>query len=420
MSLSELSGDASEFPKKGADREQILADIAELRTGDAKWRSGKTFSLIYNTADHDLEKFLEEVTLLFAHENALNPFAFPSHAKMEREVVNFTLSLLHGSDGAGTMTSGGTESIMMAVKTARDHARDALGIAEPQIITATTAHPAFAKAAHYLDIEHIRTPIGADFRADVAAMEQAITDRTALLVGSAINYPYGTIDPIPAIAGLAASKGILCHVDGCLGGWMLPFWERLGEEVDPWDFRVDGVTSISADVHKYGYALKGASTVLYRDPEMVKKQYFLLLDWEGGIYGSPAAAGARPAAPGAVAWATIRYLGEEGYLRLAGRVRDATRRIQAGIAEIDGIEVTGTPAMSVFEFRASDDSVDISAVGDQMHDRGWKVDRQPTGLHLMLSPVHAEVADTFLQDLAEAVKNHGESRGEVASYGGIG
>jgi sphinganine-1-phosphate aldolase len=405
------------FPATGRPREELLAEAADLRGGDAAWREGRTFSLVYNPGDPELERLLEEVAHLFLHENALNPFAFPSLLEMERQVVAMAASLLGRPEAAGKLTSGGTESIFLAVQTARDHARAARGVAEPQLLTATTAHPAFAKAAKYLDVEHVIVPVGDDLRLDVGAVAEAMTDRTALVVGSAPCYPYGVIDPVPDLAALAAERGVLCHVDACLGGWLLPFWARLGEPVPPWDLAVDGVTSLSADVHKYGWCFKGASVILYRDDELLQRQYFLYDAWPGGLYGSATTAGTRPAAPIAAAWATIHHLGTGGYLRLARRVQEATRRFRTGIEAIDGLAITGQPDLSVFEFGSP--VHDIAAVGDGMDDRGWHLDRQQGGLHLMLSPYHAEVADDFLADLAEAVATAGESRGRAATYGGV-
>jgi glutamate/tyrosine decarboxylase-like PLP-dependent enzyme len=216
---------------------------------------------------------------------------------------------------------------------------------------------------------------------------------------------------------VAAERDVLCHVDACLGGWLLPFWQRLGEPVPPWDLTVPGVTSLSADLHKYGWCFKGVSILLHRDPAMVRHQYFLYDAWPGGLYGSATTAGTRPAAPIAAAWATVSHLGEAGYLRLAARVRDATHRFRQGIDAIDGLRITGDPVMGVMEI--SSDTLDLAAVNDVMDDKGWHLDRQQGGLHLMLSPYHLEVADQFLADLAAAAADHGASRGVEARYGGI-
>ena len=372
---------------------------------------------MYHPDDPDLDRLQEAVALEYLHENALNPFAFPSLTEMEGEVVEWGSALLNGP-GHGRLTSGGTESIFLAVQTMRDHARDERGIAEPVLLTAETAHPAFAKACKYLDVEQVRVPVGADGRADVAAMTGAIDERTGMIVGSSPCYPFGVIDPIEELAAAAASAGVLCHVDACLGGFLLPFWERIGEQVPRWDFRVDGVTSMSADIHKYGWTFKGASLVLYRDKDLLAKQFFLYDDWPGGLYGSATTAGTRAAAPIAAAWATMRHLGVPGYTRLAEVLRDTVVAFRDGIDATDGLHLTHRPDLSLFQFTA-DDGLDINAIGDVMDDRGWHLDRQQGGLHLMLWPFHAHVVDQFLADLRDAVAHHGESRGVEATYGGI-
>lgn len=400
----------------GRPAAEVLAELEAMTEGDADWRGGRTFSLVYNADDDELTHLHDEVGRRFLAENALNPFAFPSLGRMEHEVVEVAKGLVHLAGGGGTMSSGGTESIFLAVHTAREWARER-GVDQPAIVTARTAHPAFAKACHYLDVEQRRVGLRDDLRADPAAVADALDDRVALLVASAPCYPFGVIDPVPEIAALAAERGLLCHVDACLGGWLLPFWEQLGEPVPPWDFRVPGVTSLSADVHKYGYAFKGASVVLYRDADMVRRQWFLFDDWPGGLYGSATTAGTRPAAPIAGAWATVRHLGADGFLAKARVVRDTTRRFQEGIAAIPGLAVTGEPDLSVLEIGS--DTLDISAVGDVMDERGWHLDRQQGGLHLMVSPYHARVVDRFLADLAVAAATDRTGSGTGGTYGAV-
>lgn len=402
------------FPRHGRPVDELVAELRASRGDDADWRHGRTFSLVYNPADPELERLLDAVAHEYLHENYLNPFAFPSLLRMEQEVVGMAADLFHGNPDAGKLTSGGTESIFLAVQVAREVAR-ARGIPEPQLVTGSTAHPAFAKAAHYLDVEHVLVPVRADGRVHVDDVAAALTDRTALVVGSAPCYPYGVMDPITDLGALAAERGILCHVDACLGGWLLPFWERLGEPVPAWDLAVPGVTSLSADLHKYGWCFKGVSVLLHRSKDMLRHQYFVYDGWPGGLYGSATTAGTRPAAPIAAAWATITHLGEEGYLRLADDVRAATRRFRTGIEAIEGLRITGEPIFGVMEI--SSDEHDLGAVGDVMDDRGWHLDRQQGGLHLMLSPYHRHVADEFLHDLAAAVAGHGTSRGVAARYG---
>jgi sphinganine-1-phosphate aldolase len=419
-------GSVPAFPQRGRPVDELIAELAGGRGDDADWRRGRTFSLVYNAAAPELERLHEAVACEYLHENYLNPFAFPSLLRMERDVVAMGADLLHGNPRAGKLTGGGTESLFLAVQVARDHAATVRGITEPNIVVPSTAHPALAKACHYLGVDEVRVPVGEDGRADVAATAAAIDEDTALVVASAPCYPFGVVDPIPELAALAGERGARCHVDACLGGWLLPFLERLGEPIGPWDFRVEGVTSLSADVHKYGWCFKGASLLFHRDEDELERQYFLFDRWPGGLYGSATTAGTRPAAPIAAAWATVTHLGLDGYLDLADRVRVASRRFRAGIDGIDGVHVTGDPVPGVLEIAADVDPVtgepvlDMGAVGDVMDDRGWHLDRQQGGLHAILSPSHVGVAEEFLADLSAAVSAHGESRGVEARYGGVG
>jgi len=405
------------LPEQGLSREAILAVMKERKARDANWQAARTFSLVY-PAGEEVDEILADACNLYLHENALNPLRFPSLRQMEIEVVADTAELLSAPAGAGgCMTSGGTESIVMAVLTARERARAERGVTRPTLLAPRTAHPAFAKAAKYLGLELVQIPIDAELRADLTAAEKLVDERTALVVGSAPNYPFGTVDPIPELAALAVRHGISMHVDGCLGGFLLPFWERLGEPVPPFDFRVPGVSTMSADVHKYGYCVKGASVLVHRDEaHLAKYQRFLYADWPGGLYFSQGIAGTRAAAPIAAAWAVTRRLGVAGYEALTGRVREATRRIQAGIAAIPGLRVIGRPVASVFAFTS--DAVDPFGIADRLDERGWCVDRQkgPDALHLMLSPRHADVADEFVADLGKAVASAGTRKSSEARY----
>jgi len=412
-------GERRGLPQHGKPTDELIEDLLEERNHDLDWRGGRAFSLVYNSDDADLERPQHEVSQMFLHENALNPFRYRTLLRMEGEVVDIATSLFGA--GAGSLSSGGTESIFLAVQTARDEAR-AKGIMEPELLCAETAHPAFAKACKYLDVRQVRTPVTEDGRADPDAFAAAMGERTALVVVSAPCYPYGVIDPVQDIAALAASHGTLCHVDACLGGWLLPFWEALGEDVPPWDFRVEGVTSLSADIHKYGYCFKGVSTINYRDRDLYKRQVFMYDDWPGGLYASASAAGTRPGGPIAAAWATITHLGHDGYMRLGARVQAATRGFLAAVDAVDGVRAHPAPDMSVFQFQADPDApvdVDIEAVGDRMDERGWAIDRQQGGLHVMLSPGHDQVVDQFGADLAASVLDQGSASGAEHTYGGV-
>jgi glutamate/tyrosine decarboxylase-like PLP-dependent enzyme len=313
------------------------------------------------------------------------------------------------------MTSGGTESILMSMLVNRERAR-ARGVERPKILAPVTAHPAYAKAAHYFDMEHVQYAVDDGWRADVAAAAELVDGDTAVIVASAFSYPHGVLDPIADVAALAAEHGVGCHVDACIGAFVLPFLERLGHDIPPWDFRVEGVTEISADIHKYGFVPKGASVVLHRDPDWFGHQVFLFDRWPSGLYGSPAMAGARAAAPIATAWAVLRYLGVDGYTEIQRDLAATTSLVRAAVDAAPGVELVGDPIGPVLAMRS--DSVDLYAVADVLDDRGWNVNRntQPPGLHMMLSPAHGDVADELLRDFADAVAHHGESRGVEARY----
>ncbi len=404
------------LPETGVPTEALLADIDARQAREPDVHGARLFGLVYPTGRHDLEELVLAVNNRYLFGNALNPFKFPEVARYEGEVIAMTGGLLHMPDGGGgSMTSGGTESILMSMKVNRERAL-ARGVERPQILAPISAHPAYAKAAHYFGMELVRAPLDARYRADVNAMRGLIGPSTAVVVASAFNYPYGVMDPVAEIAAVAAEHGAGCHVDACVGGFVLPFLEDLGYPVEPWDFRVPGVTEISADVHKYGFAPKGASTVLHRDADWFGHQYFVFSDWPSGLYGSPGVAGAKPAAPIATAWAVMQSLGRSGYVDIMRTTMDTVEKLQDAIAGFDGIELVGDPIGPVFAVKS--DTVDLYAVGDVMDDRGWHVNRNmdPPGLHMMISPAHATVVDELIADLTDAVVHHGESRGKAVRY----
>jgi sphinganine-1-phosphate aldolase len=407
---------AARIPARGTPTVELLADIDARRGREPDVHGARLFGLVYPTGRHDLEDLLAEVNRRYLFGNALNPFKFPEIARYEGEVVAMTGGLLNlPAGGGGSMTSGGTESILMSMLVNRERAR-ARGIERPQIVAPVSAHPAYAKAAHYFDMELVRIPLDAAYRADVDAVRDAVGPRTAVVVASAFSYPYGIMDPVADIAAVAAAAGAGCHVDACVGGFVLPFMEDLGHPVPPWDFRVEGVTEISADVHKYGYAPKGASTILHRDADWFGHQYFVFSDWPAGLYGSPGVAGAKPAAPIATAWAVMRSLGREGYDEIVRGLLETTATVRGTIEGLEGIELVGDPIGPVLATRS--DTLDLYAVGDVMDDRGWHVNRNvdPPGLHVMLSPAHATVVDQLVADLTDAVRHHGESLGKEVRY----
>jgi sphinganine-1-phosphate aldolase len=386
------------LPDQGLGQDEIVATLSDFRQGDARWQDGRTFGLVFDGGD-ELHRVVETVASMFLHDNALNPMAFPSLARIQSEVVGITGELLHVPDGAGGfMTSGGTESILMAVKAARERARAERGITEPEIVLPTSAHAAFHKGAHYFGLTVRSVPVGDDFRADVDAMAAAITDRTALVVGSAPQYPQGVIDPIIELAPLAAEAGANFHVDACMGAFVLPFMEMLGHHLPPWDFRVEGVTSISADLHKLGYAPKGASVILHRTKELRQYQTFVFDQWLGGFYASPGMQGTRSALPMACAWATLHHLGRQGYLRLTELTLATAARMREGIDAIPGVAVLGAPDAHLVAMAAEpgwEDRLDVFAVGDALAERGWFHDRQtpPDSLHSTVSRGNAPVIE---------------------------
>lgn len=402
------------LPSSGSSKQEILDTLTAMRANDARWQEGRTFGMVYD-AGPETHEVVEAVAAMFLHDNALNTLAFPSLGRIQSEVVGITADLLHGAEAAGFLTSGGTESILMAVKAARERCRTERGITEPEIVLPVSAHAAFHKAAHYFGLTVRKVPVRDDWRADVDAAAELINDNTVLVVGSAPQYPQGVIDPIPELAALAAEVGANFHTDACMGGFVLPFMEELGEPVAPWDFRVEGVTTISADLHKLGYAPKGASVILHRNKALRQHQTFVFDDWLGGFYASPGMQGTRAALPMACAWATLHHLGMEGYLRLTRLTLDTRRRMVEGIRAIPGLATVGEPEAHLVAITTApgyEDVLDVFALGDALQARGWFHDRQkpPDSLHATVSAGNAPVIEEYLADLAECVTEVGGTR----------
>ncbi len=401
-------GPRTGLPLQGRPVDDVIADLGAKRDHDVRWREGRTFGLVFDGGP-GVHEAAERAALLYLHENALNTSAFPSLGRIQSEVVGWTAELLHGPEtAAGFLTSGGTESILCAVKAARERGREERGVSEPEMVVAESAHAAFHKAAHLFGLTVRTVAVRDDWTADVDAMADQVNERTVLVVGSAPQYPQGVVDPIPEIAALAASADANCHVDACMGGFVLPFVEMLGREVPPWDFRVEGVTSISADIHKLGYAPKGVSVILHRTKELRKHQTFVFDGWLGGFYASPNLQGTRSGLPMAAAWAVMQHLGVAGYVALTRQVLDNADRMRAGIRAIDGLTVLGDPAFHLLAMSADPsaaDPVDVFAVGEALGRRGWYLDRQgpPDSLHATVSNSNTGVIDEFLAALAESV-----------------
>ena len=392
------------MPEHGRSENDIIADMTDMKKDDLNWQSGRTFTLIYN-AGQEIMDFGKKAYSMYLTENGLSPFAFPSLRQLETEVVSMVGHMLGGgAEAAGNMTTGGTESILMAVKSARDWARKHRPhITEPELVKPVTLHPAFNKAAHYLGIKVVTVPVGDDLRADVPAMLDAITDNTIFMAGSAFTYPHGMVDPIPELAAAAAERDIWFHTDSCLGGFVLPFARRLGHDIPDFDLSTPGVISISCDLHKYGFCPKGASTVIYKNADYRFFQYYAFADFPGGVYGTPTLCGGRTGGPVAGAWAVINRIGLDGYTENVRLMMETRDKFIAGIRAIPGLDVLGQPHGSVFGL-AGGDEINVYALSDAMTERGWFLEKQqmPPSLHVTVSPFHAQVVDDFLADLAAA------------------
>ena len=380
-----------------------------MAANDVQWNMGRVFSLAYD-AGADVRAIADRAYASFSSANALNTDAFPSLRTMQAEVVSIVQSWVQAPpSSAGFMTSGGTESILMAVKAARERGRRESGITNPNIVLPISAHAAFDKAAYYFGLECRRAPVDQTWRAIPAALDELIDDNTVLLVGSAPQYPQGVIDPIAAIAALGQQRQINVHVDACMGGVTLPYLERLGETIPPWDFRLEGVTSISIDLHKYGYTAKGASVIIYRDKVQRSYQTFVTDKWLGGVYGSSGMLGTKSGGPIAAAWAVMHYLGDDGYLRLTSDARTTCLQLAEAISKIPELEIRAWPASTLVSFGVADSAASILNVDDVatcIRQRNWYLDRQgpPPSLHCTVHAGHRTTIDEFISDLRWAVQ----------------
>ena len=405
--------------------DEIFSRLDELKANDVRWRDGRAFTLVYYGGP-DVLAVAEEAYRRYASENALNTDAFPSLRTIQADVVEMVAAWL-GADAsaAGFMTSGGTESILLAVKAARDRGRAERGIVTPNVVLPASAHAAFEKGCAYFGVESRRIAVDAAWRADVDAMAAAVDDNTVLIVGSAPQYPQGVVDPIADIAAVAASRDINCHVDACMGGVTLTFLARLGEAVPPWNFTVPGVTSISVDLHKYGYTAKGASVIMYRTKQLRAYQTYVTDNWLGGLYGSSGILGTKGGGSMAAAWAVMNYLGDEGYTRLTAAARTACLQLAAAIEATPELALRAAPDATLVAFGAADEArLDVFAVADALWRRGWYVDRQgpPPSLHCTVSQIHAGLIDEFVADLRASiaeVNDHSAVSARQARYGTV-
>lgn len=392
----------------GRDPDEIMAELAAKRDRDIRWEDGRAFGAVYDGGE-GVREIAERAAALYLHENALNTRAFPSLGQIQSETVAWTAGLLNGPETAsGFLTSGGTESILCGVKASRERALAERSVVNPEIVLSESAHAAFHKAAHLFGMRVRKAPVAADWTADVDAMAELVNENTALVVGSAPQYPQGVVDDIPAIAALASSVDASCHVDACMGGFVLPFAEMLGREVPRWDFRVDGVTTISADIHKLGYAPKGVSVILHRTKELRKYQTFVFDDWLGGFYASPNLQGTRSGLPMAAAWAVMQFLGVDGYVELVRTTIANADRMREGIRAIDGLRVLGDGGFHLIAMAGdptAEQPIDVFALADVLQTRGWYHDRQgpPDSLHSTVSNSNAGVIGEYLAALTASV-----------------
>ena len=414
------------IPKKGRDQEDIFKELSTMAEAEnAKWKTGQVSGTFYHAGDEH-RAFLNKIFSLFSHENTIQFDLCPSMFKMESEIISMTAKMLNGDavkdinpedEACGTVTSGGTESIMMAMKAYRDRAKVENGIKEPEIIMPHTAHPAFDKSDQYFGIKMVHIPVSApDFLVDPEAVEAQINENTVAIVGSAGNYPYGLIDPLDKLSEIALKYKIGFHVDGCLGGFIFPWIEKLGYDIPTFDFRLPGVTSMSADTHKYGFALKGTSVVLYRNNNLRRYQYFNVPDWPGGLYASPTAAGSRSGGLTAATWAAMVYLGQEGYLKAAAAIMKIADKIKKGIEEIPELTLIGKPTF-VISFLSED--VDIFHVNDFMKTKGWRFNvlQLPPALHFCVTMPQTfvpDIAERLIEDLRAGVEYAKSKAGTVA------
>lgn len=412
-------------------RADVLAEIHGMaQAEDEKGAAGLVSGSLYS-GDHEHYAFLAEVFEQFAHANILQRDMYPSATKFEAEIIAMALDLLHGDSATGAcgvVTSGGSESLITALFSYREQSLAERGVTKPNVVMPVTAHVALDKGAHWMGIEVRHAPLRDDYRADVAAMAELTDENTIALVGSAANYPHGLVDPITELGELALDRGLGLHVDGCLGGFLLPWVEQLGYDVPAWDFRVPGVTSISADTHKYGYALKGTSVLLYASPELRRRQYFTYPDWPGGLYLSPGLAGSRSGGLVASTWAALVTTGADAYRAAAADIMTTATTIRRGVAATPGIEVIGDPTFLV-AFTAAEvagdggEPIDIYLVNDALIAAGWRLNslQLPAALHFCVTRPNTApgLAERFVTDLGEAVRYAEQNRGTAAQSGAM-
>lgn len=401
-----------QFPQQGVAPAEILQQLEAFKDHDLPWAEGRVFAYIYDAGPVAMQLLKDAYSALLV-ENGLDPTSFPSCMELERQVIGMALDLQQGGAGAGgSFTSGGTESILLSIKTARDRARELLPhITQPNIVIAETGHASFFKACHYLGVEAVSVPVDpVTYRAIPADMEAAIDDRTILMVGSAPSYAHGSVDPIPELGEICLRRGILLHVDACVGGMYVPFAKELGFDLPDFNLSVPGVTQLSMDFHKWGYAAKGASAILYKDTSMRDYQVWSWSGWTGYSVVNPTVLSTKSGGPIAACWATLKHLGRDGYLDLVSRCQDAAAAIIDGIGNMPSLRVLGEPKTNLFSIAS--ETIDVFALADDMKARGWYIQPQfgfsnsPANLHLSVGASNAPHVDDFIRDLGACEANH--------------
>jgi glutamate/tyrosine decarboxylase-like PLP-dependent enzyme len=397
------------IPDRGLEEGEVFRALEDYRKHDTDWRAGKTWGYVFD-AGRDIERVQKRAYSLFLSENALDPTVYPSLCRIENEIVGMLLEHLNAPEGTvGTFTSGGTESILLAVKATRDaFLAQRPEISRPEILLPDSAHAAFHKAAHYLGLRVVPVAVDpASVTCDVGHVRSLVNERTMLIVGSAPSYSAGVIDPIAELAALALERGIYCHVDACMGGFLLPYFRRLGRDVPPFGFELPGVTSLSVDLHKYAYAAKGASLALFRDSSLRARATFSCSSWLGYTMVNQAVQSTKSGGPMAAAWAVLRFVGDAGYEAIARDLASAADALRSGIARIPELRLLGDPKMTLLA--CASDSVSVFHVCDEMKERGWYVQPQlplgnhPASFHLSLNPSNVPHVPQFLRDLTESV-----------------
>jgi len=418
----------NQIPLEGQSSDYILKVLKDLSNNDIDPHQGKLFAYCYPTKKEH-EELVIKANNMFIHLNALNPMAFQSLRKMECEVIRMAISMLKGDEKVcGTMTTGGTESILLAVKSYRDRARYLYNITEPEVVLPITAHPAFHKAGKYFNVKMVYARVLDQYNCelDLKDYKSKINRNTILLVGSAPQYPHGLLDPIGEIGKLADKYKLPLHVDACIGGFFLSWMEEAGYPLPEYfDFRVPQVTSISADIHKYGYATKGSSVLLFRDESLRKYQFLAYTEWPGGLFVSPSILGTRSGGNIAAAWASLVYLGQSGFKDYVGKIMKTSKAIQKSLRDNHYVRIIGNPVMSIISLNS--EVINVHALADVMESKfGWKLERQdrPKSVHMTLTPAHIDIESVFIQNLDSSIEHlldHPDlnNKGSAAMYSGI-